>query len=72
MGAYRGYEVDLPSRLIIQVQAISLKGIYRVPLKGFGVLCAHTYMGGCPNYGPCLGVHIEEDIDIDVDIDTDS
>ena len=25
-------------------------------------------MGGCQNYGPFLGVLIEEDIDIDVDI----
>ena len=29
-------------------------------------------MGGCQNYGPSLGVHIEGVIDIDVDIDTDS
>ena len=29
-------------------------------------------MGGCQNYGPFLGVHLEGDIDIDVHIDTDS
>ena len=29
-------------------------------------------MGGCPNCGPFLGVHITGDIDVEIDTDTDS